>query len=168
MKIIVRKGDLTKLKVDGIVNPANSRGVMGGGVAGVIRRLGGVEIEQEAVAQAPIAIGKAAVTTAGDLSCKKVVHAPTMVNPAEKTDAETVHRATVAALEAAESAGLSTLAFPGMGTGVGRVPLDVAARTMVEAIHSFQATSLKEVTLIGFEEAMVQAFRNAVEARAPR
>ena len=162
MKITVQQGDLTKLKVDAIVNPANSHGVMGGGVAGVIRRVGGEVIEEEAVKQAPIPIGKAAVTTAGNLPCKKVIHAPTMVNPTERTDAEAVRRATVAALEAADKAGLSTLAFPGMGTGVGRVPLDVAASTMAKAIRSFKAKSLKEVTLIGIEEAMVQAFQKAI------
>ncbi len=163
MKITVQQGDLTKLKVDAIVNPANSHGVMGGGVAGAIRRIGGEAIEEEAVKQAPIPIGKAVVTTAGNLPCKKVIHAPTMVNPAERTDAKTVHQATVAALLAADRIGLSTLAFPGMGTGVGRVPLDVAASTMVKAIRSFQAKQLKEVTLIGIDEAMVEAFRNALK-----
>jgi len=163
MKITVRQGDLTKLSVDAIVNPANSQGVMGGGVAGVIRRIGGEEIEREALSHAPIPIGRAALTTAGRLCCKKVIHAPTMVRPAERTDAKTVHQATVAALAAAEKAGLSTVAFPGMGTGVGRVPLDVAATTMVKAIRSFESNSLKEVTLIGIEETMVQAFREAVE-----
>lgn len=162
MKIMIRQGDVTKLKVDAIVNPANSHGVMGGGVAGVIRRLGGEAIEREAVRQAPIPIGRAVVTTAGSLPCKHVIHAPTMVAPAERTDAESVRKATLAVLEAAEKAGLSTIAFPGMGTGVGRVPLDVAAETMVQAIQSFKPKSLKEVTLIGIEEAMVEAFQNAL------
>ena len=162
MKITVQQGDLTKLKIDAIVNPANSFGEMGGGVAGVIRRVGGEQIEEEAVKQAPIPIGQAVVTTAGSLPCKKVIHAPTMVNPAERTDAEAVRRATVAALEAADRSGLSTLAFPGMGTGVGRVPLDVAASTMVKAIRSFKAESLKEVALIGIDQGMVQAFQKAI------
>ena len=162
MKIAVLQGDLTKLKVDAIVNPANSFGEMGGGVAGVIRRIGGEAIEEEAVRQAPISIGQAVVTTAGSLPCKKVIHAPTMVNPAERTDVEAVQKATAAALEAADKVGLSSIAFPGMGTGVGRVPLDVAASTMVQAIKSFRAKSLREVTLIGIDEAMVEAFRKAV------
>ena len=161
---MVQQGDLTKLKVDAIVNPANSHGVMGGGVAGIIRRIGGEVIEKEAVEQAPIPIGQAVVTTAGTLSCKKVIHAPTMVNPAERTDAEAVRKATVAALLAADKEGFSTLAFPGMGTGVGRVPLDVAASTMAKAIQSFQAKHLKEVTLIGIDREMVEAFRKAAKA----
>jgi len=163
VEIIVQKGDLTTLKVDAIVNPANSHGVMGGGVAGVIRRIGGGDIEEEAVKQAPIPIGRAVATTAGKLPCRKVIHAPTMVNPAERTDAEAVRKATVAALETADRAGLATVAFPGMGTGVGRVPLDLAASTMVRAIRSFKARFLKEVTLIGLEEAMVEAFRKALK-----
>ena len=166
MKITVQQGDLTKLKVDAIVNPANSFGEMGGGVAGVIRRIGGEEIEREAVKQAPIPIGKAVVTTAGSLPCKKVIHAPTMVNPSERTDTASVRKATVASLEAADQVGLASIAFPGMGTGVGRVPLDVAASTMVQAIRSFQAKSLQEVTLIGIDEAMVDAFRKALQEPA--
>jgi len=50
-----------------------------------------------------------------------------------------------------------------MGTGVGHVPLDVAASTMVKAIRSFKPKSLKEVVLIGIEEAMVEAFRKALK-----
>ena len=165
MRIIVEQGDLTKKKVDAIVNPANSAGLMGGGVAGVIRRVGGTLIEKEAVKQAPIPIGKAVLTTAGTLPCKGVIHAPTMVHPAELASAEVVRKATEAALRCADHAGFSSIAFPGMGTGVGRLPLDVAAKTMVETIQTFPAKKLSEVYLIGFEKEMVEAFQNAVDQR---
>ena len=70
MGIIVQKGDLTQIRCDAIVNPANSFGYMGGGVAGAIKRVGGIEIERDAVSKAPIPVGKAIVTTAGVLPCK--------------------------------------------------------------------------------------------------
>ncbi|MFH1857756.1 MAG: macro domain-containing protein [Candidatus Omnitrophota bacterium] len=163
MEIIVEQGDLTQKKVDAIVNPANSGGRMGGCVAGVIRRVGGAVIEEEAVKQAPIPIGKAVLTTAGALPCKGVIHAPTMVQPAELATAEAVRKATEGALRCAEGAGLSSIAFPGMGTGVGRLPVDVAAKTMVQVIRAFPAKKLTQAYLIGFEKKMVDAFQNAVK-----
>ena len=164
MQIIVEQGDLTKKKVDAIVNPANSAGLMGGGVAGVIRRIGGAAIEEEAVKHSPIPIGKAVLTTGGNLPCQGVIHAPTMVRPAERATGEVVQKATEGALQCAEEAGLSSIAFPGMGTGVGRLPLDVAAETMVSGIRAHPAKKLSHVYLIGFEKEMVEAFQNAVAA----
>lgn len=160
--VVVEQGDLTKVAVDAVVNPANSFGVMGGGVAGVIRRVGGVQIEREATAQAPIPVGTAIATTAGTLSCRYVIHAPTMAQPAQPTDNQTVARATHAALECAEQLQVSSLAIPGMGTGVGQVPVTEAARAIVETVFRFPAKSLKRVVLIDIQPAMVQAFRDAV------
>ena len=97
MTLVVQKGDITELKVDAIVNPANSSGYMGGGVAGVIKRIGGFEIEKEAVSKAPIPVGDAVVTTAGKLPCKYVIHAPTMKQPAMRIGVENVRLATRAA-----------------------------------------------------------------------
>ena len=67
MAIIIEKGDLTQVKCDVIVNPANSSGYMGGGVAGAIKRAGGSIIEKQAIAQAPIPVGEAVITTGGNL-----------------------------------------------------------------------------------------------------
>ena len=165
IQIVVEQGDLTQKKVDAIVNPANSAGLMGGGVAGVIRRVGGSIIEEEAVKQAPIPIGKAVLTTGGSLPCKGVIHAPTMVRPAERATAEVVRKATGAALRCADEGGLSSIAFPGMGTGVGRLPCHIAAKTMVETIRAFPEKNLKEVYLVGFEKEMVEAFQNALNQK---
>lgn len=162
IEIVVEQGDITQKKVDAVVNPANSAGLMGGGVAGVIRRVGGKIIEEEAVRQSPIPIGKAVLTSGGELPCQGVIHAPTMVRPAERASAEVVRKATEAALRCADEAGLSSVAFPGMGTGVGRLAPEVAAKTMVEAIRSFPAKKLSRVYLIGFESGMVEAFQKAV------
>ena len=162
MQIIVRKEDVTKILCDTIVNPANSGGYMGGGVAGVIKRAGGTVIEKEAVAQAPIPIGKAVTTEAGNLSCKAVIHAPTMTQPAEKTNEENVRAATKAALVCADKNGYESIAFPGMGTGVGRVPLDIAASVMVETIREFKAKSLKKVYLVAIHDDMITAFKGGI------
>lgn len=160
------EGDLTELKVDAIVNPANSLGEMGGGVAGAIRKKGGAVIEREAIQKAPIPIGKAVATSAGMLPCRFVIHAPTMTRPAEITSVENVKRATKAALECADKAGLKQIAFPGMGTGVGRVDPHLAAQAMAEVVQTYKPQSLQEVIFVSFGEELKQAFKKALQAGA--
>lgn len=162
LEIRLIEGDLTDLQVDAIVNPANSRGVMGGGVARVIRQKGGVIIEKEAMAHAPIGVGEAVRTTAGTLPCRFVIHVPTMVRPAETTSVEKVRKAVQAALECADRAGLKRIAFPGMGTGVGRVDPFEAARAMVETAGTFQPQCLEEVIFVAFGEELKRAFQRAL------
>jgi O-acetyl-ADP-ribose deacetylase (regulator of RNase III) len=162
MKIVVEKKSLLDLKVDAIVNPANSKGEMGGGVAGAIKKQGGAQIEKEAMAQAPIAIGEAILTTAGKLACKYVIHSPTMEKPAEKTTAEKVFRAAAAAIELAKKKGIKSLAFPGMGTGVGRLTPEASAKSMVDAIRNFGDKKIDTVYLVDLNEDMVSAFQKAV------
>ncbi|NOY78637.1 MAG: macro domain-containing protein [Calditrichaeota bacterium] len=161
--IDVQLGDLTKIVADAIVNPANSFGKMGGGVAGAIKRAGGAEIEKEAVARAPIPVGTAVATTAGRLAARYVIHAPTMEKPTQRTTIENIKRAVQAALETADHLNVKSLAFPGMGTGVGRVPRPDAALAIVSVLLSFEATSLKQVLLVDRNKEMVQAFRGALE-----
>src|SRR3954471_12664766 len=127
MEIVAQQGDITKIKADAVVNAANSRGEMGGGVSGALSQAGGPEIEAEAVSRAPIPVGEAIFTTAGKLPYKGIVHAPTMEQPAQKTTVDNVRKATLAALICADSYGVKTLAVPGMGTGVGGVSAGSAA-----------------------------------------
>ena len=164
MKIVVEKKSLLEMKVDAIVNPANSSGQMGGGVAGLIKKLGGAQIEKDAMAQAPIAIGEAVLTKAGRLPVKWVIHAPTMEKPAEKTSAEKVFRAAAAAIELAKKKGIKTLAIPGMGTGVGKVPAKDAARAIVDAIRNFSDNKVDTVYLVDLNDQMVSAFKEVVAA----
>jgi len=167
VRITVERGDITRWTGDAIVNPANSLLVMGGGVAGAIRRVGGAEIEEEATRHAPIPVGRAVATGAGRLPAKYVIHAPTMERPAMRTTPEKVARATEAALKCAEELGVGSVAFPGMGTGVGGVDPDDAARVMMEAAknHIDGGTELKEIAFIGFDETLTKAFeRHAREA----
>ena len=165
LRLRLVEGDLTGLSVDAIVNPANSYGMMGGGVAGAILKKGGEEIEKEAVKKAPIPIGKAVTTSAGKLPCKFIIHAPTMTRPAEITNLKHVKKATQAALECADLAGLKQVAFPGMGTGVGRVDPEAAAQAMVEVVQSFQPKALQEIIFVAFGEELKQAFKKALSTR---
>lgn len=165
MRIEVIEGSIVDVHVDAIVNPANLMGRMGGGVAKAIKQAGGPAIETEAMAHAPIRIGQAVLTTAGNLSARHVIHAPTMVKPAERTNIENVRAATEAAARCAEKARLRSIAFPGMGTGVGRVEPEAAARCMVDALHALDIVNLQRVVLVDRNPDMVAAFEHAVQNR---
>ena len=167
-EVHVMLGDITKVEgFDAVVNPANSYLVMGGGVAGALRRAGGREIEDEARRHAPVPVGRAVITGAGRLKVKHVIHAPTMRAPASKIGIGNVRKATAAALEAAEAAGIESLVFPGMGTGVGGVPAGEAAEVMVDVIVEFLRTSKKvrRVGLIAIDKELHDAFLEAVKKR---
>jgi len=163
MQIHVVQGDLTEMPVDAVVNPANSQGVMGGGVAAALRTKGGQQIEDEARASAPIAVGAAVVTTGGDLFAKHVIHSPTMEESGQKIGVENVRRATRAALIAAARLQVQTLAIPAMGTGVGGVPLDEAARAMVDELRAHKQPHPVTVYLVAATEAMITAYEGALK-----
>jgi len=160
MEIVIIEGSLIQVEADLIVNPANSLGYMGGGVAGVIKRVGGSIIEEEAVIKAPIPVGSAIITTAGSLPFKGVIHAPTMEEPAMETTEEKVRKAVRASLELADKMGFKSIAMPGMGTGVGKLPKDIAAKAMIEEIKSFKAVNLEKVLLVDIDRELVQKWRD--------
>jgi O-acetyl-ADP-ribose deacetylase (regulator of RNase III) len=160
MEIVIIEGSLLQVEADLIVNPANSLGYMGGGVAGVIKRVGGSIIEEEAVIKAPIPVGSAIITTAGSLPFKGVIHAPTMEEPAMETTEEKVRKAVRASLELADKMGFKSIAMPGMGTGVGKLPKDIAAKAMIEEIKSFKAVNLEKVLLVDIDRELVQKWRD--------
>ncbi len=165
VQFIVKRGDITEEEVEAIVVPANCRLVMGGGVAGAVRRRGGIEIEREAMSKGPIKIGEAVATTAGRLRASYVIHAPTMEMPAGETDAEKVYKATRAAVELAYQLGLSEIAFPGMGTGVGGLDPKIAAREMVRAIidAAESGKQVDTVRLVALSKELEEAFLKALE-----
>jgi len=157
MIIFIEKGDLTKISCDAIVNPANSSGNMGGGVAGAIRKIGKDVIEKEAVSKAPIPVGCAVATTAGALSCKYVIHAPTMKEPAMNIDVNNVKLATKAAFDLGVKLKLKSIALPGMGTGVGGVPTGDAAKVIAEIVKEFE-DKFEKIILIDGNDEMIKSF----------
>jgi len=164
IRVRVVTGDITKLEAQAIVNPANSQLIMGGGAAGAILRAGGDQIQKEALRKAPISIGEAVATTAGRLKAKHVIHAPTMTRPAMATNRENAKLATRAALQCATRIGIETIAFPGLGTGVGGLDPEDSAAAMVEEIkrHIDRGTIIREIILVGFDVELAQAFKNAI------
>ena len=161
MVIVAKKGDITQINCDAIVNPANSFGYMGGGVAGAIKRIGGNEIEREAISKAPIRIGKAIFTTSGSLPCKFVIHSPTMEKPAMRIGVGNVRLATKAALELGIKLNLKKIAIPGMGTGVGRVPVEDAAKAISEIAKEYES-KFEEIILIDRNDDMIASFEKYI------
>src|ERR671919_1728302 len=128
----VMDGDITTLEVDAIANAANTDLAHGGGVAGAISRAGGPEVQRESDAKAPIGLGEAVETTAGDMPARWVIHAATM-ELGGPTSAEIIEQATRSTLAKAEELGARSLALVAFGTGVGGFPLDEAATLMGSA-----------------------------------
>jgi O-acetyl-ADP-ribose deacetylase (regulator of RNase III) len=132
--IEVREADITKLEVDAIANAANTDLRHGGGVAGAIARAGGRTIQDECDPKAPIALGEAVETGAGELPARWVIHAATM-ELGGPTSADIIRRATLSTLAKAEELGARSLALVAFGTGVGGFPLEEAARIEVEEVR---------------------------------
>ncbi len=148
--LIVDEGDITRARVEAIVNAANSLLIMGGGVAGAIKRAGGRIIEEEAVKHAPLPVGKAVATTAGKLPARYVIHAPTMPQPAMRIPLENAILATRVSLQEADRIGIRTVAFPAMGAGVGGLSVKSVAREMARVIASHKPSSIMKVYLIAY------------------
>ncbi|MDT7864669.1 MAG: macro domain-containing protein [Thermoproteota archaeon] len=147
--IVIKIGDLLEEEAEAIVNPANSLMIMGGGVAGIIKKKGGEEIEEEAKKYAPVEVGKAIITKAGKLKFKYVIHSPTMERPAMLTTFEKVYKATLAALESAYNHGIKKVSFPAMGTGVGGLSYSEAAKAMLSAIKDFlEKFTIEEIKIV--------------------
>jgi O-acetyl-ADP-ribose deacetylase (regulator of RNase III) len=162
--IEVLETDITTLEVDAIANAANTRLMHGGGVAGAISRAGGPEVQRESDSKAPIGLGEAIETTAGDMPCRWVIHAATM-HLGGPTSAEIIRDATASTLRKADELGAKSLALVAFGTGVGGFPVEEAARIEVEEVrrHLDAGSSLERVVFAVRGGAARDAFERALE-----
>ena len=160
LTIRVIQGSILDVDVQAIVNAANSHGLMGGGVAGVIRRAAGFRVEDEARKQAPIRVGIAVLTSGGRTKFRGIIHAPTMPEPAMRIPVSNVGAATRAALALADKEGFQSVALPGLGTGVGKVSPEEAAREMIREIQQFHYEILQSIVLVDVDPAMIQSWKD--------
>ena len=171
-RLILLHGDLTQARVDAIVNAANAQLSHGGGVAGAIVRQGGREIQQESNAwvllHGPISHDHPALTGAGRLPCRKIIHA---LGPVWGEGSEDVklHTAIAASLRLGAEQGFASIAFPAISTGIFRFPVLRAAAVSLEAIEAYfeenPEGSLREVQLILFEQSAIDAFQQVFDQR---
>jgi O-acetyl-ADP-ribose deacetylase (regulator of RNase III) len=159
-KIKILQGDLTDQDADTIVNAANNDLQLGGGVAGAIRRKGGPSIQDECDRLGPIPIGEAAITGAGRLKARFVIHAASM-RLGGRTTEESLRGSTRASLLRAKEKGLRSIAFPAVGTGIAGFPPRRAAEIMIEEArrHLEGETSLQEVRFVLYDQAAYNVFR---------
>ena len=163
--IEVADADITQLEVDAIANAANTELAHGGGVAGAISRAGGPAVQEESDAKAPIGLGEAVETSGGEMPCRWIIHAATMRLDGI-TSAEIIRRATAATLAKADELGASSLALVAFGTGVGRFPVEEAARIEVEVLkrHLEAGSQLQRVVFAVHGDAARRVFQAAVDA----
>jgi O-acetyl-ADP-ribose deacetylase (regulator of RNase III)/ADP-ribose pyrophosphatase YjhB (NUDIX family) len=163
-EVRVVQDDITQVKVDAIVNAANNKLVMGGGVAGAIKKKGGKVIEEEAVKKGPIRIGEAVFTSAGSLPSKYVIHAATM-GMDFKTDEIKIRDASRNALSVAEELNIQSIAFPALGCGVGGFPLLASAKIMSQEVFKHlrdKKTCLKEIIFCLYDKEAYDIFNKGV------
>jgi O-acetyl-ADP-ribose deacetylase (regulator of RNase III) len=159
-RLEIMQADVTALEVDAIANAANTRLLHGGGVAGAISRAGGPVVQAESHAKAPIGLGEAIETSAGDMPARWVIHAATMEMDF-RTDGEIIEQATRSTLAKAEELGARSLALVAFGTGVGGFPLDEAARIMVGVAREHDGRCERIVFAVHGDTAE-RAFRDAL------
>jgi O-acetyl-ADP-ribose deacetylase (regulator of RNase III) len=164
-KVEVLETDITTLEVDAIANAANTQLAHGGGVAGAISRAGGPDVQKESDRRAPIALGEAVETGAGDMPARWVIHAATMVLGGP-TSAGVIRRATAATLWKAEELNVRSLALVAFGTGVGGFPLDEAAEIEADEVrrHLDSGSRLERVVFAVRGAEARAAFERAVAA----
>ena len=162
MKLELTEGDIALVHADAIVNAANNHLWMGAGVAGAIKRAGGIEIEQEAVKRGPIEVGEVAVTGAGALPARHVIHAAVMGQDLIPS-ADSIRSATRHALAAADELGLQSIAFPALGTGVGGFALDRCADIMIGEVRRFAASSLHKVIFVLYGHTAFEVFQSCAD-----
>lgn len=163
-KIYFLKGDITDLAVDAIVNAANTDLVLGAGVAGAIRRKGGPAIQQQCDRIGRIPIGEAAITGGGNLKARYVIHAASM-GLGEETTEKFLRLATRNSLLRAAEKGLTSIAFPAVGTGIAGFPMRRCAEVMLEeaAAHLRGETSLEDVRFVLYDRPAYETFLKACE-----
>lgn len=170
--IEVVEGDIADAATHGCeayVNAANNELWMGSGVAGALKRAAGPEVEQEALAKAPIDVGEAVMTSAGMMPppARAIIHAAAM-GFTDRTQiyatAETVYYATLKALQLCNEAGITTVALPALGTGVGGLDDAECATAMMRAIVDASAsdTTLRRIRLVVTRADRARIFTEAI------
>jgi O-acetyl-ADP-ribose deacetylase (regulator of RNase III) len=164
-KLSLSQGDLTEVDADAIVNAANNDLMLGGGVAGAIRVKGGPTIQEECTRIGAIALGEAAITNAGRLKARHVIHAASMRLGESTTEVNLRASTRNALLRAAENS-LKSIAFPAIGTGIASFPIERCAQVMLEEVraHLEGATTLERVDFVLFDRRSLEVFERVLHA----
>lgn len=170
MSISLVIGDITKVEADVIVNAANSNLFVGGGVCGAIHRAGGPSIAEECRARTDesgvVPVGEAAITGAGRLPARWVVHAVgPMWTDGTRDEAALLASAYRSAIALADSKGATSIAFPSISTGIFRYPVPDAARVAIQTVRKelLFTRDVEDVKFVLFDQGTHDAYASALE-----
>jgi O-acetyl-ADP-ribose deacetylase (regulator of RNase III) len=162
--IRIIRGDLTEAPVDAIVNAANSRLQHGGGVAGAIVRKGGSVIQVESDRIGFVPVGESAITTAGALAAKYVIHT---VGPrwGEGNEEAKLRSAVRSALNLAAEKGFTSIAMPAISGGIFGFPKDRCAHVILNEVAASLTgdTTIKEIDFYLMDPEMIQFFAKEIK-----
>jgi O-acetyl-ADP-ribose deacetylase (regulator of RNase III) len=162
------EGDITEMHTDAIVNAANARLILGGGVAGAISRYGGPQIQQEGNKIGGTYVGGAVITTGGNLKAKYVIHA---VGPqmGEGDEDRKLKDATFNSLKLADENHLKSISFPAISTGIFGYPVQRCAEIMLATAieHLKGKTGLEKVIFCLFDRDSYKVFENQLKKEMP-
>ena len=158
-KIRLVQGDITELETDAIVNAANAQLILGGGVAGAIRKKGGPTIQEECNKIGGTFVGGAVITTGGNLKAKYVIHA---VGPrmGEGNEDEKLKNATLNSLKLMDECKLKSIAFPAISTGIFGYPIERCSQIMISTAKKYLGsnTQIDEVIFCLFTKSDFDIF----------
>jgi len=163
-KISVILGDITEAETDAIVNAANNELILGGGVAGAIARKGGPQIQSECDRRGAIQVGQAAITGAGKLKCKHVIHAASM-RLGGRADADSLRNCMRSSFELAAANGINSIAVPAVGAGIAGFPVRRCAEILMnEAAQALRRKEVQQVQFYLIDQTAYDAFIEAYRA----
>ena len=158
------EGDITEMQTDAIVNAANERLILGGGVAGAIRTKGGSQIQNECNKIGGTFVGGVVITSAGKLKAKYVIHA---VGPrmGEGNENQKLKNATLNALKVADENNLKSISFPAISSGIFGFPIESCAKIMLSTSIEYLKgkTSLEKVVFCLYGSSSYQVFENQLK-----
>lgn len=167
-RIVAARADITALGVDAIVNAANEHLAHGGGVAAAIARAGAPDVDAESRAwvreHGPVRPGEAAVTSAGAMPARWVVHVVGPRYRAGQDNAGLLAEAVTAALSAVAGLGAASVALPAISAGIFGYPPDDATSVIAATVAGWAQTheDPAEVMLVGYDAAMAGRFAAAL------
>ena len=158
------EADITEMETEAIVNAANTRLILGGGVAGAISRKGGPKIQQECNDIGGTFVGGAVITSAGNLKAKYVIHAagPRM---GEGNEDQKLKNATLNSLKIADKYNIKSISFPAISTGIFGYPIDKCAEIMLKTTIDYITgpTGLEKVVFCLFGHDSYEVFTGQLE-----